>query len=50
MYTLKGFTKSLAALQSILNDIETNCDTWGLKINTDKTTRGPRGPAYALLV
>ena len=29
-----AFVKSLTALQSILNDIETYCNTWGLKVNT----------------
>lgn len=31
------FAKSPQALQSILNDIENYCTTWGLKINTMKT-------------
>ena len=31
------FAKSPESLQSILNDIELYCNTWGLKINTAKT-------------
>ena len=31
------FAKSPEALQSILNDIETYCRIWGLKINIMKT-------------
>lgn len=31
------FAKSPKVLQSMLNDIETYCVTWGLKINTTKT-------------
>lgn len=31
------FAKSPEVLQSMLNDIETYCVTWGLKINTTKT-------------
>ena len=31
------FAKSPQALQSILDDIELYCRTWGLKINTSKT-------------
>ena len=31
------FARSLEVLQSILNDIESYCTTWGLKINIVKT-------------
>ena len=31
------FSKSPEGLQSILNDLDLYCGTWGLKINTSKT-------------
>ena len=37
LFMLVVFAKSPQALQSLLDDIELYCRTWGLKINTSKT-------------